>query len=119
MLSTREKFLRRRARNRTTVMARRNKIPRLSVFRSNNHFYVQIIDDEKRKTLVAASTMDKAMKKLKNTRTIDAAKQVGKMIAERAISKGVDQVVFDRGGYVFHGRVKAVAEAARENGLKF
>ena len=119
MLTSKEKLARRSRRNRYKLTARRNGLPRLSVFRSNNHIYAQIIDDTKRSTLVAASTMDKSMAKAKTTGDVEAATAVGKMLAERAVSKGVDQVVFDRGGYLFHGRVKALADAARAAGLKF
>jgi large subunit ribosomal protein L18 len=121
MLTSKEKLARRSRRNRYKLAARRNGLPRLSVFRSNNHIYAQIIDDANRSTLVAASTMDKSMAKAKAKATgnVEAATAVGKMLAERAVSKGVDQVVFDRGGYLFHGRVKAVADAARAAGLKF
>ena len=92
--------------------------PRLSVFGSLKHIYAQIIDDEKGATLAAASTMDKSME-LKSTGNQDAAKAVGKLIAERALAQGVSEVVFDRGGHVYHGRIKALADAAREAGLKF
>jgi len=94
--------------------------PRLAVFRSEKHMYAQIIDDTKGITLVAASTVEKAMKeKLQKTWNITAAKEVGKLIAERALAKGIKEVVFDRGGFKYHGRVKALADAAREAGLKF
>jgi large subunit ribosomal protein L18 len=94
--------------------------PRLAVFRSEKHMYAQIIDDIKGVTLVAASTTEKAMKeKLKKTWNVEAAKEVGKLIAERALAKGIKEVVFDRGGFKYHGRVKALADAAREAGLKF
>lgn len=94
--------------------------PRLSVFRSLKHIYVQIIDDEAGKTLLSASTMDKSLaSSLKNTGDQEAAKSVGKLIAERALAKGITSVVFDRGGHIFLGRVKALADAAREAGLKF
>ena len=94
--------------------------PRLAVFRSNKHIYAQIIDDVAGNTLVAASTMDKALAKgLKSTSNIEAAKIVGTDIAKKAVAKGVSTVVFDRGGFLFHGRVKALANAAREEGLKF
>ena len=92
--------------------------PRLSVFGSLKHIYAQIIDDEKGATLAAASTMDQSME-LKSTGNQDAAKAVGKLIAERALAQGVSEVVFDRGGHVYHGRIKALADAAREAGLKF
>ena len=91
--------------------------PRLSVFRSENHIYAQVIDDEKGVTLTAASSLEKGMEK-SGTKTEIAAK-VGKMIAERAIAAGINNVVFDRNGYLYHGRVKSLADAAREGGLKF
>lgn len=94
--------------------------PRLCVFRSLNHIYAQIIDDSLGSTLVSASTLEKTVQGgLKSSGNLDAAKVVGKTIAERAKSKGIEKVVFDRGGYIYHGRVKALADAARENGLKF
>ena len=94
--------------------------PRLSVFISLKNIYAQIIDDSKGVTLVAASTLDKDLKgKLKSMKTVEAAKLVGEVIAEKALAKGIKQVAFDRGGYLYHGRVKALADAAREKGLKF
>ena len=94
--------------------------PRLSVFRSSKHIYAQVIDDRKGETLVAASSIEKDMRgALKTGANIEAAKAVGKAVAERAAAKGIKDVVFDRGGYIFHGRVKALAEAAREGGLNF
>jgi large subunit ribosomal protein L18 len=94
--------------------------PRLCVFRSLKHTYVQIIDDAVGNTLVAASTAEKTVRgDLKQAGNIQASKLVGKVIAERAKAKGIESVVFDRGGYLYHGRVKAIAEAARESGLKF
>jgi large subunit ribosomal protein L18 len=94
--------------------------PRLAVFRSNKHIYAQIIDDSKGTTLTAASTMDADAKKdLKSGGNIAAAKTVGKLVAQRAKAQGIEAVLFDRGGYLYHGRVKALAEAAREAGLKF
>ena len=92
--------------------------PRLSVFRSGKHIYAQVIDDATAATIVAASTNEKEGKPAK-TYNLEAATAVGKKIAERALAKGVKQVVFDRGGYIYHGRVKALAEAAREGGLEF
>jgi large subunit ribosomal protein L18 len=86
--------------------------PRLNVFRSNQHIYAQVIDDLKSVTIASASTLDKDL-------NIDAAQKVGELVAKRAIEKGVKSVVFDRGGYLYHGRVKALAEAAREAGLEF
>jgi large subunit ribosomal protein L18 len=94
--------------------------PRLSVFRSSKHIYAQVIDDTNGMTLVAASSIEKDMRGgLKTGASIDAAKAVGKLVAERAVAKGVKDVVFDRGGYLYHGRVKALADAAREGGLSF
>jgi large subunit ribosomal protein L18 len=94
--------------------------PRLCVFRSNKHIYAQIVDDAQGRTLVAASSLDGENKgSLKAGGNITAAKAVGKAVAKRAIDKGIQQVLFDRGGYIYHGRVKALAEAAREAGLKF
>ena len=94
--------------------------PRLCVFRSLKNMYAQVIDDSQGKTLAAASTVEKEIKSdLKNTGNIEASKLLGKKIAERAKAKGIETVIFDRGGYLYHGRVKAVAEAARESGLKF
>lgn len=94
--------------------------PRLSVFRSEKHIYAQIIDDTKGVTLTSASTVDRALRgKLKKTWNVEAAREVGKLLAERALAKGISQVVFDRGGFKYHGRVKALADAAREAGLKF
>ncbi|MCI9662859.1 MAG: 50S ribosomal protein L18 [Lachnospiraceae bacterium] len=94
--------------------------PRLAVFRSNNHMYAQIIDDTVGHTLVAASTVEKDVRsELEKTNNVDAASYLGTVIAKRAIEKGIDTVVFDRGGYLYHGKVAALAEAAREAGLKF
>jgi large subunit ribosomal protein L18 len=111
---------RRKARVRRAIRARAYDRPRLSVFRSSEQIYAQVIDDEKGVTIVAASSLEKANREgLKTGANIEAARQVGKQIAERALQAGVKQVVFDRGGYIFHGRVKALAEAAREGGLDF
>lgn len=94
--------------------------PRLNIFRSVNHIYAQVIDDFTGITVIAASSLDKEMKgKLKSGGNIEAAKKVGAVIAKKALEKGISQVVFDRGGYLYHGRVKALADAAREGGLKF
>lgn len=94
--------------------------PRLNVFRSLNNIYVQIIDDTTGNTLVSASTLDTAIKgKVANGGNKEAAQEVGKLIATKAIDKGIKQVVFDRGGYIYHGRVKELADAAREAGLDF
>jgi large subunit ribosomal protein L18 len=119
MLSSRELFKRRTRRTRTSLMAK-TKRPRLSVFRSSKHIYAQVIDDAQGVTLAAASTLDKDLKgKIKTGADRDAAVEVGKLVAQRAKANGVEAVVFDRGGYLFHGRVKALADAAREAGLKF
>ena len=93
---------------------------RLSVFRSSKHIYAQLIDDAKSTTLASASSLEKSLREgAKTGANIDAAKAVGKLIAERAKEKGIKDVVFDRGGYLYHGRIKALADAAREGGLKF
>ena len=92
--------------------------PRLSVFRSGKHIYAQVIDDAQATTIASASTNEKESG-LSKTWNVDAASSVGKKIAERALAKGVKQVMFDRGGYIYHGRVKALADAAREGGLEF
>ena len=106
-----------RLRNRYSGTAQR---PRLAVFRSNNHMYAQIIDDTVGNTLVAASTAEKAIKaELEKTNNVDAAAYVGTVIAKRAIEKGIKEVVFDRGGFIYHGKVQALADAAREAGLNF
>lgn len=107
----------RHERIRSTMMGT-SAVPRLCVFRSNTGIYAQIIDDETRTTLVSASTLDKNLK-IKNGSNVEAAKVVGKAIAEKATKAKITKVVFDRGGYLYHGRVKALAEAARENGLEF
>jgi large subunit ribosomal protein L18 len=93
---------------------------RLSVFRSSKHIYAQVIDDTHGETLAAASTLEKTLREgAKTGANVDAAKAVGKLVAERALQKGIDAVVFDRGSYLYHGRIKALADAAREGGLKF
>jgi len=94
--------------------------PRLAVYRSEKHIYAQIIDDTKGHTLVSASTLDKELRqRLPKTYNVDAAKEVGKLIAQRALSLGIKTVVFDRGGFKYHGRIRALADAAREAGLQF
>lgn len=93
--------------------------PRLCVYRSNKHIYAQIVDDSSAATLVCASTLDSEIKDAGKTWTVDSAKSVGELVAKRAKEKGIDTVVFDRGGYIYHGRVAAVAEAARQAGLNF
>ena len=107
----------RRMRNRFSGTPER---PRLAVFRSNNHMYAQIIDDTVGKTLAAASTLEKDVKaELERTNNVDAAAYLGTVIAKRALEKGITEVVFDRGGYIYQGKVAALAEAAREAGLTF
>ena len=94
--------------------------PRLAVFRSNYHVYAQVIDDEAGKTLVSASTLEKDIKaELKNTDNVEAAAYIGDVVAKRAIEKGIKTVVFDRAGYIYHGKVEALADAARKAGLEF
>jgi large subunit ribosomal protein L18 len=94
--------------------------PRLAVYRSNNHIYAQVIDDNAQNTLCAASTLDKDLRaSLESSGTCDASVAVGQLVAQRALAKGIQQVVFDRGGNLYHGRVKALADAAREAGLQF
>ena len=107
----------RHARVRTKISGT-SSIPRLNVFRSNSNIFAQIIDDEKGITLVSASSIDKELK-LENGGNVSAAKEVGKLIAKRAKEAKISKVVFARGGYLYHGRVEALAEAARENGLEF
>lgn len=111
---------RRKARVRRALKSRANGRPRLSVFRSDKNIYAQVIDDTSGRTLAAASTLDKDIKaNVKNGASQAAAQEIGKLIAERAVKAGVESVVFDRGAYIFHGRVKALADAAREGGLRF
>ena len=111
---------RRKARVRRSLKAVSGTRPRLSVFRSSKHIYAQVIDDRKGETVAAASSIEKDLRgSLKTGADIEAAKVVGKTVAERAAAKGVKDVVFDRGGYIFHGRIKALADAAREGGLNF
>ena len=120
MFTAKELFERRRARSRNKLQKVARGQPRLTVHRSSKHIYAQIIDDQAGNTVAAASTLDADFKKAsKSTANAAAASVVGKLVAERAKAKGIDAVVFDRGGYIFHGRVKALADAAREAGLKF
>ena len=113
-------FNKRRIRVRRQIKKAANGRPRLSVFRSGRHIYAQVIDDGNGRTLAAASSLEKTMReKLKNGGDKGAAEAVGKLIAERATEAGVKHVIFDRGGYIYHGRVKALADAARESGLDF
>jgi large subunit ribosomal protein L18 len=115
-----DRTLRRTAKVRRNIRLAASGRARLSVFRSSKHIYAQVIDDIKGETLASASSLEKTLREgLKTGANIDAAKAVGKVLAERAAAKGVKEVVFDRGGYLYHGRVKALADAAREGGLKF
>ena len=114
-----EKLARRKRRVRKRIFGVPSR-PRLSVFRSKKHIYAQIIDDTTGKTLAAASTMDKTLRQsLTSSKPLDAAKAVGQMLADRAKAARIEAVVFDRGGRLFHGRIKALAEGSRERGLKF
>jgi large subunit ribosomal protein L18 len=117
MKTPREQMLRRAQRNRARLRKMGNGRPRLSVFRSSKHIYAQIIDDANGVTLAAASTAEKGTTAA--GASVEAASEVGRKVAERAKEKGLTEVVFDRGGYIFHGRVKALADAAREGGLNF
>jgi large subunit ribosomal protein L18 len=119
-MNSKKLFERRKRRTRFNVKRLSKGKPRLSVFRSGKHVYAQVIDDGEGRTLAAASSIDKDLRaKLKTGAEKEAAVAVGRAVAERAVKAGVSQVVFDRGGYHYHGRVKALAEAAREGGLKF
>lgn len=118
MSGARNKFNRRKTRVRRKLRSNNNGRPRLSVFRSDANIYAQVIDDTVGKTVAAASTLEKGLEGTKGG-TVDGAQAVGKLVAERAVAAGITDVVFDRGGYMFHGRVKALADAAREGGLKF
>lgn len=114
-----EKRYRRQKRVRAKIFGKKEK-PRLSVFRSHKHIYAQLIDDEKGRILLAASDLEIKNSNLKDKKSkVDKAKEVGKLIAKKALAKKIEKVVFDRGGYKYHGRVKALAEGAREGGLKF
>ena len=120
MSDAKKLFDRRKIRSRFNIQKRAGGRVRLSVFRSSQHIYAQVIDDRKGLTLAAASTLDKDLRgKLKSGADIAAAGEVGKLVAERAKAAGVKDVIFDRGGYRFHGRIKALADAAREGGLSF
>lgn len=119
-VKSKQLFARRKERVRIALRKKATGRVRLSVYRSGKHIYAQLIDDQQGKTLASASSMDKDVKgKLKSTSTVEAAKAVGELIAKKAKDAKVANVVFDRGGYLFHGRVKALADAAREGGLAF
>jgi large subunit ribosomal protein L18 len=120
MGTLKESFVRRSRRVRHSLKRAANERARLSVFRSSQHIYAQVIDDKAGKTVAAASTLDKDLKgALPKGSDVAAAQAVGKLVAERALKAGVKDVIFDRGGYLYHGRVKALADAAREAGLNF
>ena len=119
MANRKDLFERRRRRVRYHIAQVSGGRPRLSVFRSGKHIYAQLIDDGAHQTIAAASSAEQRRAARSKTYNVAAAAEVGKLIAQRAIEKGVKQVVFDRGGYLYHGRVKALAEAAREGGLEF
>ncbi len=120
MMTPKELFERRKRRTRASIAKKSGGRVRLSVFRSSKHIYVQLIDDVQGKTLASASTLEADLKgSLKTGADVAAATAVGKLIAERAKAAGITEVVFDRGGYIYHGRVKALADAAREGGLSF
>jgi large subunit ribosomal protein L18 len=120
MVKSNEAGARRRARVRRAVKARAYGKPRLSVHRSSKQIYCQIIDDAEGRTLVSASSLEKANREsLKTGATVEAARVIGQQLAERAAAAGIKEVVFDRGAYMYHGRVKALAEGAREGGLAF
>ena len=112
-------FDRRKRRTRYRLLKFGGSRLRLSVFRSNKHIYAQVIDDRRGATVAAASTLDKGVRADEEARGTEGAAKVGKLVAERALAAGVDKVVFDRGGYRYHGQVKALADAAREAGLSF
>jgi large subunit ribosomal protein L18 len=120
MATVADRTARRTAKVRRNVRAAGRGRARLSVFRSSKHIYAQVIDDAKGQNVASASSLEKDMRgSFKTGANVAAAKAVGKLLAERAAAKGVKEVVFDRGGYLYHGRVKALADAAREGGLKF
>jgi large subunit ribosomal protein L18 len=120
MSTLNDNFVRRSKRVRQSLRRAANGRVRLSVFRSSKHIYAQVIDDSAGRTMAAASTLDKDLKgALKKGSDLEAAQAVGKLVAQRALAAGVKNVIFDRGGYLYHGRVKALADAAREAGLSF
>src|SRR5215203_5335008 len=120
MATVADRTARRTAKVRRNVRRAAGDRARLSVFRSSKHIYAQVIDDARGETLASASSLEKSMRdSAKTGANVEAAKAVGKLVAERALQKGVEAVVFDRGSYLYHGRIKALADAAREGGLKF
>lgn len=116
MLGKKQKRLRRHKRVRAKISGN-SKRPRLCIFRSAKHIYAQLVDDDKGKTLVSASDLE--IKKRDSSNKADTAREVGKLVAKKSLEKKIGEVVFDRGGYLYHGRIKAIAEGAREGGLKF
>ena len=120
MLTTKQLFSRRRSRNRAAIAKVSAGRPRLSVHRSGKNIYAQVIDDKRGVTIASASSLEKELRSsLKSGANVEAASAVGKLVAERATKQGVSSVVFDRGGFIYHGRVRALADAAREAGLEF
>jgi large subunit ribosomal protein L18 len=120
MISKQERYEFRKIRTRNSLFEHGIKLPRLSVYRGTKYIYAQVVDDLKGMTLAAASSMDKEIKgKFKSGKSVDSAKVVGTLLAKRAVAKGVKAVCFDRGGRIYHGRIKALADAAREGGLRF
>lgn len=120
MISKQERYTFRKERSRRRLLANGVSKPRLSVYRSDRYLYAQVVDDAKGLTLAAASSVEKELKgKIKSGKSLETAKVIGALVAKRAIEKGVKEVCFDRGGRIYHGRIKALAEAAREAGLKF
>lgn len=120
MASLNKKFEKRRARVRRVLRARADGRPRLSVFRSSKNIYAQVIDDAAGRTIATASSLESELRgSIKTGADKEAAAAVGKLVAERAVAAGIKEVIFDRGGYLFHGRVKALADAARDGGLSF
>ncbi len=119
MKLTRKKLTQRRHRRIRKKVEGSPERPRLAVFRSNKHIYAQVIDDVAQHTLVAASTVEPSLRSQMSGSTCEASQEVGKLVAQRALEKGIEKVVFDRGGNIYHGRVKALADAAREGGLDF
>jgi len=120
MITKQDKYQYRKERSRKKLLRSGTTVPRLSVYRSHKHIYAQVVDDIKGGTIAFASSLDKSLKgKLTSTKNISASKTVGELVAKRALEKGVKEVIFDRGGRLYHGRVKAIADAARAAGLKF
>lgn len=120
MITKQDKYQYRKERTRKRILRGVISKPRLSVYRSHKHIYAQVVDDIKGHTIAFASSLDKELKgKLKSTKNVEASKTIGALVAKRAMEKGVKEVVFDRGGRLYHGKIKAIADAARTAGLKF